>query len=378
LILAAVYFKLSRRVKLNEPPLVYYRFPIIGHTWSFLMDCEKLILESREKYGETFSIYAFGQIMTIAGNEATYEILKNDQEFSFFEAVKKKIPLHIIFNNVDHGKNIKIIREYAIGKLRNLLGRLQKEVIKAIDLYIGECIEPKVIHDPDKTLANIIVIPVANFVVGELDGLQCYLDDPEINPDNDPNNVNYNFIVDAICIFIFVAIGSTIKHATLVLYDLIKRKQYWHELYQEALEINKQCNGKELTYDDIHNMVKLDGFVKESLRLATNDHIVGLAHLCISKSYYTFANGYQIPNGRMVLLNYIDSHNDEELQGQNPTEFHAYRHLERNSPATKIGRNNKAIQLWAKLVVSNKIFLMQVIIKEKYPLNDVFNADKIV
>ncbi|CAG8726761.1 5211_t:CDS:2, partial [Scutellospora calospora] len=49
LILAYVYFQLLNRVKLNEPPLAYYRFPIIGHTWSFLTDCEKLITESRKK-----------------------------------------------------------------------------------------------------------------------------------------------------------------------------------------------------------------------------------------------------------------------------------------------------------------------------------------
>ncbi|CAG8852874.1 31889_t:CDS:2, partial [Gigaspora margarita] len=41
------FFKLTRKeIKLNEPPFVPYRFPIIGHTWSFLTDCEKLILES--------------------------------------------------------------------------------------------------------------------------------------------------------------------------------------------------------------------------------------------------------------------------------------------------------------------------------------------
>ncbi|RIB26183.1 hypothetical protein C2G38_314371 [Gigaspora rosea] len=50
LILASVFFKLTRKeIKLNEPPFVPYRFPIIGHTWSFLTDCEKLILESRKK-----------------------------------------------------------------------------------------------------------------------------------------------------------------------------------------------------------------------------------------------------------------------------------------------------------------------------------------
>ncbi|CAG8763552.1 9709_t:CDS:2, partial [Gigaspora rosea] len=102
-------------------------------------------------------------------------------------------------------------------------------------------------------------------------------------------------------------------------------------------KINKQCNGNELTFYDIAMMVKLDSFVKESLRLA--DNIVCLAHICISKFYCMFANGYQIPNGHIVFLNTIDMHHDEELQGQNPIEFYAYRHLDHNSPAKKIDCN---------------------------------------
>ncbi|CAG8729907.1 9857_t:CDS:2, partial [Gigaspora rosea] len=158
--------------------------------------------------------------------------------------------------------------------------------------------------------------------------------DPEIVIDLDPNNVNYDYIADGIGHFIFATMTNTTIGTTNALYE---KKQYWQELYQEAQEINKQCNGNELTFNDIAKMVKLDSFVKESLRLATG--IVGLSHKCIFKSYYTFANGYQIPSGRLVSLNFSDTNNDEELQGQNPTEFYAYRHLERDSPATKLERN---------------------------------------
>ncbi|CAG8676944.1 16180_t:CDS:2, partial [Gigaspora rosea] len=164
------------------------------------------------------------------------------------------------------------------------------------------------------------------------------LNDPEATPDLDPNNANYDNIADVICRIIFSAMATTSNGASRVLYDLVKRKQhFWQELYQEAQEINKQCNGNELTIDDIARMIKLDSFVKESLRFITP--ILGLPHKCISKSCYTFANGYQIPSGRIASINFRDTDNDEELQGQNPTEFSAYHHLERNSPATKLERN---------------------------------------
>ncbi|CAG8708471.1 7619_t:CDS:1, partial [Scutellospora calospora] len=42
---------------------------------------------------------------------------------------------------------------------------------------------------------------------------------------------------------------------------------------------------------------------------------------------------------RMAILNYVDTTNDEDLQGQNPSEFYAYRNLERNSSAAKVERN---------------------------------------
>ncbi|KAF0512131.1 cytochrome P450 [Gigaspora margarita] len=454
LILAAFLSKLSKRTNLNEPPLVYYRIPLIGHTWSYLKDCDKLILESREKYGETFSLYVFGQIMTIVGKETIHEVLKKDQDFSFREGINMQIPMHLIFVHLTlTEENFKMVRDFVGGKLKHLISRLQKNIINAIDFHIGECVEPKVISYPRKTLTDIIAIPVANIIVGEeccnnedmletfknltfsllklfriprilsfihpwlhqqiititlrfgwnpfskhrnlilncikpviekrlndkkrlgdawvdpLDALQCYLNDPNVAPDFNPNNINYDYIADGIGRLIFASIATTSSSATQVLYDLIERKQlYWQELYQEAQEINKQCNGNELTFNDIARMVKLDSFVKESLRFI--NPIVTLPHKCISKSYFTFANGYQIPSGRIVGLNFRDTNNDEELQGQNPTEFYAFRHLERNSPATKLERNfltfgggKHACPGRALAINEIKIFIHKVLLK---------------
>ncbi|CAG8753625.1 8858_t:CDS:2, partial [Cetraspora pellucida] len=168
LILAVVYFRQSRRVKLNEPPLVHYRTPIIGHTWRFLTDCENLILESRKKYGEIFSLYVFGQIMTVVGKESTHEIFKKDQDFCFREGIRMQMPLQHVFSYAtDIEKNLRIIREFIIGKLKYLTSGLQKNIDKAMDLYIGECDEPKVIRDLYKTLSQIVSIPVASIIVGD-------------------------------------------------------------------------------------------------------------------------------------------------------------------------------------------------------------------
>ncbi|RIB08159.1 cytochrome P450 [Gigaspora rosea] len=170
--------------------------------------------------------------------------------------------------------------------------------------------------------------------IAPLDALQSCLNDPEIAPDLDPNNVDYNIIVEIIEILIFTAIISLPAAVFYALYDLAGRKEYWNELYQEAQVINKQCNGNVLKSDDPDKMVKLDKFVKESLRL--NIDITNVAHKCISKPYYTFENGYQVPNGRMIYVNFMSLAMDEELQGQNSKEFYAYRH---DSPAIKLDHN---------------------------------------
>ncbi|CAG8792469.1 3335_t:CDS:2, partial [Gigaspora rosea] len=167
-----------------------------------------------------------------------------------------------------------------------------------------------------------------------IDVLQFFLNDPEIAPDLDPNNVNCNMIADVIGIVILAAMSFTSYRASYALYELAKRKEDWHELYQEAQEINKQCNGNFKTCNDINKMVKLDRFIKEAFRL--NADILGLPRQCVTESHYTFTNGYQIPSGRMVSVDVLELYLNEKLQGPKPKEFNPSRH---NSSATKLNRN---------------------------------------
>ncbi|CAG8828481.1 29219_t:CDS:2, partial [Racocetra persica] len=152
----------------NDPPLVYYRFPIIGHTWRFITDCEKLVLESRQKYGETFSLYVFGQLITVVGKESTHELFKNDEEFSFRDGLQEGMPINRIFaHHVNYTKSTKIVRDFSRENLKNLTSRMQQSINEAISIYIGECVERKAVSDLSGLLLNIISIPIANIIVGE-------------------------------------------------------------------------------------------------------------------------------------------------------------------------------------------------------------------
>ncbi|RIB13509.1 cytochrome P450 [Gigaspora rosea] len=411
------YFHLTRkRVKLNEPPIVDYQIPMIGHTLRFIYDCEKLIVESREKYGEIYSLYIFGELITVVGKDSIGDLYRRENDFDFYSGTDVKLVVKYIFDDAfkDLNKSLKFMKDYFKVNLNNIMDRIEQNVIKSIDIYIGECNEPKVFNDSHEALKNVFAFVAMNLFLGEecghneeifelfknlvssfvkafyapkilsfvhhwfhdqvatfslryiskykqviikhikliikkrfhekkklgdawippTDVLQFFLNDPEIAPDLDPNNVNCNLIADIISIFILAAMSSTSYRASYALYELAKRKEDWPELYQEAQQINEQCNGNFKTCDDLDKMVKLDRFIKEAFRL--NADLLGLPRQCITDTHYTFSNGYQIPSGRMVSVDVLELYRNENFQGPNPNEFNASRH---NSPATKLDRN---------------------------------------
>ncbi|CAG8540889.1 3183_t:CDS:2, partial [Dentiscutata heterogama] len=89
----------------NEPPLAYYRIPILGHTWRFYTDCKNLIIESREKYGKTFSLYVFGRVITVVGKDTSQEVLTSHKDFNFLKAMFELRHLDYIFKGQDFDNN---------------------------------------------------------------------------------------------------------------------------------------------------------------------------------------------------------------------------------------------------------------------------------
>jgi len=152
----------------------------------------------------------------------------------------------------------------------------------------------------------------------------------------DPNNVDYQFIADRICVLIFVSIHTTSRACANSVMDLASRPEYMQELYEEQLEVHKEAdeNGI-LPFEALGNMKKLDSFIRESLRLTGT--IAGLSHVVLKD--YTFSNGLQIPKGYVVDLYFDDVYRDESLQGPNPKSFEPFRHLDTNSSASKVTRN---------------------------------------
>ncbi|KAF0486230.1 cytochrome P450 [Gigaspora margarita] len=99
LIFSSFIFHLIKRprIGLNEPPLLPYRYPIIGHTYRLLYDSENFLKKCKEKYGEPFSLYVFGSVRTFTGVDSTPEILRNSDVFDLNTGSNKTFPVADVF-----------------------------------------------------------------------------------------------------------------------------------------------------------------------------------------------------------------------------------------------------------------------------------------
>ncbi|CAG8506745.1 2198_t:CDS:2, partial [Funneliformis mosseae] len=159
--------KMIEYIPKNEPPLVYYKYPIIGHTIDYFKDNSKFIKECHEKYGEIFSLYVFGQTITLVAGEHTPEIFRNHKDFSFSDATRELFPLHDFMRRpASFSINLgSLVQKNLSGDLKFYTDRVQRQLLKSIDEIIGD---GKVLQPPLKSFQFIIAKPVAASVAEEL------------------------------------------------------------------------------------------------------------------------------------------------------------------------------------------------------------------
>ncbi|GBB99239.1 hypothetical protein RclHR1_03460008 [Rhizophagus clarus] len=420
ILLVSLY--VSKRIhnqKLNMPPLVRYKIPIIGHTYSYLFNCEEFLKQCKKEYGDIFSIYVWGHVRTIVGKEYAQDILSRDDAFNFSVAFNKKFPGDLLLKNLGPFDPTRLLKDHITCKLDLYSERMQKSLYSATQKYIdiGDHDGPKVFNNMYHLMTRIISTPIANIFIGEeesqyeeviktfseftsdsaallkvppiLDfiypGLQNYfnrilvksglynpatkhqdiltkhiknqvckrleekkkygdswkrpndfLQDIMERDDFDPINVSYLSLADRMFALIFASIHTTAGGCANAFMDLASRPQYMQELYEEQLEVHKEAdeNGV-LPFEALNKMKKLDSFVRESLRLV--GHLTSLEHAVIKN--YTFSNGLQVPKDRVVYVYADDVYQDESLQGPNPKSFEPFRHVDKNTVASKISKN---------------------------------------
>ncbi|CAG8555944.1 568_t:CDS:10 [Diversispora eburnea] len=379
------------RLSKNEPPMVSYKIPIIGHTLDYLFNAENFLAKCRQQYGDPFNIYVFGQVTTIAGNEFAHEVYRSDV-FSKESASQDSFPLHRVLKILEYPETsdqfIKTVREQFVAKLPLYTGRMQKQLMISINKEIGDCSNPKLIITTNGIFSSIIARPIADTLVGQeisknedvvkafadftkdfisilrhvitlkkhlkpvlekrlkdkeilgdkyeppLDTIEYLLNDPEYG-----TKVITDDYLNKICEFVYVIVVASIftsaHHIAFALYDFAGRPELWDDIYEEQERIDKECNG-ELSPQHINKMVKLDSFVRESLRTG-GSALMHIPHKCLES--YTCKNGMTIPKGRMVKTYLKDIHYNATAYGPEPRSFLPYHGLENKFPATKIDKN---------------------------------------
>ncbi|GBC31052.1 cytochrome P450 [Rhizophagus irregularis] len=168
LIITLYVLKRMREPKLNMPPLVRYKIPIIGHTYSYLYNTEEFLKQCRKEYGDIFCLYIWGQVRIIVGKEHSQEVLSRDDVFDFSEAFERIFPGDVMLKTLERFTNAsKVLKEYILNKMKFYNERMQNSLYSATQKQIGECDEPKVIYNIYKLMTKIISTPIANIFVGE-------------------------------------------------------------------------------------------------------------------------------------------------------------------------------------------------------------------
>ncbi|RIA99695.1 cytochrome P450 [Glomus cerebriforme] len=415
LCILAIFYRINkfRDRKYEEPPLVYYKYPIIGHTWDYCTNIDEFLSKCRKEYGEIFSIYVFGTDITVVGKELGHEVF-NSKNASSSAAFEDRVPVARILGLPPNYLNFaaEIAKNVFIGQMHLFIVKTQQSLYRDIDELIGDCDEPKIIQNPRQVLFMIVSRTVTNILVGDKlghdkdlvdifmnfgnefnklmripeylgfihpwffqqsiirfggkniekiqknvidkirpdieerlkqerkygDGLKPPVDCIQFllnQPGVDKENIDYMWISGQLLAITFVAISTTVTTINNFLLDLASRPEYLDSLLEEQEQINPN-NDRIMDLDQISKMKRLDSFLKESLRLSGN--ILSLIHRVIGPEL-KFSNGYQVPKGSLIRIYLKNVHHDNEIYGPDSNEFYGYRHLEKESPASKVSRD---------------------------------------
>src|SRR3954468_10467228 len=103
------------------------------------------------------------------GKEHLQEVLTRDDSFDFGRAFDRLLPLVSMLKTlVKFTNSTKVLKDYVVNKLKFYTERMQKSLNFATQKYIGDCDEPKVIHNIYHLMTKIISNPIANIFIGEV------------------------------------------------------------------------------------------------------------------------------------------------------------------------------------------------------------------
>ncbi|KAG9304098.1 hypothetical protein G9A89_006008 [Geosiphon pyriformis] len=366
-ILAFTFYYLRKpKYNLNEPPLVPYKYPFIGHTYEIRNDCEGFLRRCREKYGDIYRIYQYGQVYSIAGNDSAQEFMIN-KDASNIKAIETAFPLMGLLG-LDHPTQralVPLTRDRITPLIPNLNEGIQYRAKISVEKHFGISKEPKTIYSLVETIQDINAFATSFVFIGEelsrdqelitscarfsndifdflkyprtLAFIHPWLYKQHLLLAGEKEKIDYNRMARFIYTLIFVSVYPTSLKIADAILDYAAETEYQKELVEEQEEIAKEYGPDGFpTIAQLEKMVKLDSFVKESIRY--NEDFLNVPKLNTSSSPITLSNGYQIPPNGKVICDFISVIESEELHGSHPNKFDPRRYLNKNEPITRLSR----------------------------------------
>ncbi|CAG8438908.1 18939_t:CDS:10 [Rhizophagus irregularis] len=343
------YIIILRRIPPNEPPLVPYKYPIIGHTFEYYKDVPGFLKKCRDEYGEIFSLYIWGSVQTYVGNEGCNEVFKRNQDFDFQEAFSDIFPVDNFLNRPQHFFKpvIDFTKEFYqdVGRFNELV---QNKITEALNELI---VDGKLVQPILPTLQQVVAKPTAATIVGkevcndkELLNTFAHITS-ELGPwykfryTNNPIKTHRKVIISKITPVIKKRIadqkefGNSWERPDDIMQELMEKSKRDHENVDIGWVADFiMC----FIFGSVHNTSQtlaqcLFDLIEEAERI----HI-SLSHKTIAEEF-TFANGYQIPKGRIVHVITRHIHHNPTAYGPNPEKFNPNHHAK--SPAYRPERH---------------------------------------
>lgn len=161
------FLKKAQRKKLNEPPLVRYKYPIIGHSWEYSRDVNGFIAKCRAEYGDIFRVYVYGRVMTVVGKEHAHEVF-NSNICSFNEGFLEMIPLFEILGlgSKFEAVTADLVRKTFLENVDVYSSRFQSVLHENVEEIFGD-LKSKQIASPLEFVQGIIAKTMARVLLGE-------------------------------------------------------------------------------------------------------------------------------------------------------------------------------------------------------------------
>ncbi|KAF9571170.1 hypothetical protein EC968_000973 [Mortierella alpina] len=364
---AYLTLKMASQTVDKSIPTVALRSGNSTHDAEYKDDPDLFLSRCEEEYGPVFNLYILNQHLTVISGPMVREVFMNE-DFDFSEAANGVIGLRsfttsIIKSNRDPDNTQllhDVIRETVSPNLPLFTPRIVEQLISTIDNSLGHC-DHKLVENPLLVFQDMNASAMATVFMGPEVArnskvintfIQCTYDfGKALGKDSRKsfwrsfqNNVAY---LTANLLYYLAAfpehMDTLFQEKQRVLDEIAKQRE---EQRQSKLRSGETHSSKDFEGTDLDpkmdrdlsaaamkRMVHVDSFVREVFRYRWE--IADLLHL--ARKTVVLSNGMTIHKGRMTFPNLRSVHINNQMQGEDSTEFRPWRFVGKAKAATKVG-----------------------------------------